>query len=175
MSPALGGFRVQRETAITVRPARGASTMVAAGDLAPGAEIQLAPPLDRFVPGTWKRVGDVRRRGALRRRRPGARRSTATRCGAWSRRPAAACRWHCCRTARSPVLIVPRDCSRRLASCSTASASMAGSVSGPPRGEAEPWLSVYATEFLLRARDGGRGDPRTGAEGCTEIHRRRRR
>ena len=49
-----GGFHIQRETAITVRPARGATTMVAAGELAPGAEMQLAPPLDQFVAGTWK-------------------------------------------------------------------------------------------------------------------------
>ena len=49
-----GGFHIQRETAITVRPARGAATMVAAGELAPGADFQLAPPLDQFVPGTWK-------------------------------------------------------------------------------------------------------------------------
>ncbi len=49
-----GGFHIQRETAITVRPARGATTMVAAGELAPGADFQLAPPLDQFVPGTWK-------------------------------------------------------------------------------------------------------------------------
>ncbi len=49
-----GGFHIQRETNIWVRPARAATTMVAAGELAPGAEMQLAPPLDQFVPGTWK-------------------------------------------------------------------------------------------------------------------------
>src|SRR5262249_407758 len=49
-----GGFPVQRETAITVRPARGAATLVAGGDLAPQADFQLAPPLDRFIPGTWQ-------------------------------------------------------------------------------------------------------------------------
>ena len=36
---------------------------------------------------------------------------------------------------------------------------MAGSACGPPAEEAEPWLSVYATEFLLRARDAGAAVP----------------
>src|SRR5262249_21766957 len=47
------GFHVQRETAITVRPARPATTMVAGGELAPGSDFQLAPPLDRFLAGRW--------------------------------------------------------------------------------------------------------------------------
>ena len=34
-----GGFHIQRETAITVRPARAATTMVAGSELAPGGEV----------------------------------------------------------------------------------------------------------------------------------------
>ncbi len=49
-----GPFRLRRDTAITVRPSRGAVSMVSAGELAPGAEIALAPPIALFVPGTWR-------------------------------------------------------------------------------------------------------------------------
>src|SRR6185312_8291506 len=48
------GFHVHRETAITVRPARGPLTLVAGTELAPGAEAKLAPGADRFLVGTWR-------------------------------------------------------------------------------------------------------------------------
>ena len=50
-----GGFHIQRETAIWVRPARGATTVVdRRRSGARRRDFQLAPPLDQFVPGTWK-------------------------------------------------------------------------------------------------------------------------
>jgi uncharacterized protein YfaS (alpha-2-macroglobulin family) len=153
-----GGFHVQRETAITVRPARGATTLVAAGDLAPGAEVQLAPPLDRFVPGTWKAA--VTFGGAVRY-------DVAGLVEALDRYPL----W-CLEQATSrgfPLALLPD-----------------GPIAGPDRAarlqqavgfvldrqrfdggfglwsasaEAEPWLSAYATEFLLHARDAGAAIP----------------
>ena len=42
-------------------------------------------------------------------------------------------------------------------------------------GEAEPWLSVYATEFLLARPRSRRRDPGPGDDRRAEIHRRRRR
>lgn len=153
-----GGFHVQRETAITVRPARGAATMVAAGDLAPGAELQLAPPLDRFIPGTWKAAATFG--GAVRY-------DVAGLVEALDRYPL----W-CLEQATSrgfPLALLPD-----------------GPAAGPERAarlqqavgfvldrqrfdggfglwsalaEAEPWLSVYASEFLLRARDAGAAIP----------------
>ncbi|HST74461.1 MAG TPA: MG2 domain-containing protein, partial [Acetobacteraceae bacterium] len=47
------GFAITRETAILVRPARGAVTTVLSGPLDPGAEARLAPATDLFIPGTW--------------------------------------------------------------------------------------------------------------------------
>ena len=47
-----GGFTVQREAAILVRPARPPLTVVAGGPVAPGAELRVTPALDRMVPGT---------------------------------------------------------------------------------------------------------------------------
>ncbi|HME23640.1 MAG TPA: alpha-2-macroglobulin [Acetobacteraceae bacterium] len=153
-----GGFHIQRETAITVRPARGATTMVAAGEIPPGAEMQLAPSLDQFVAGTWKATATFG--GAVRY-------DVAGLVQALDRYPL----W-CLEQATSrgfPLAVLPD-----------------GSVAGPDRAarlqqavgfvldrqrfnggfglwsaaeEAEPWLSVYATEFLLRARDAGAAIP----------------
>ena len=58
--------------------------MVAAGELAPDAELQLAPPLDQFIPGTWKASATFG--GAVRYDVAGlSGRSTGIRCGAWNR------------------------------------------------------------------------------------------
>ncbi len=149
-----GGFHVLRETAITIRPARGATTMIAGGELAPGAETQLSPPLDRFVAGSWRASASFG--GAVRY-------DAAGLVQALDRYPL----W-CLEQATSrglPLALLPD-----------------GPVAGPDRAgrlqqalgfvldrqrfdggfglwsaseEAEQWLSAYATEFLLRARDAG--------------------
>jgi alpha-2-macroglobulin len=153
-----GGFHIQRETAITVRPARGAATMVAAGELAPGAEMQLAPPLDQFVAGTWKATASFG--GAVRYDVAGLVQAL-DHYPLWCLEQA---------TSRGFPLALLSD----------------GPVAGPDRAarlqqavgfvldrqrfdggfglwsasaEAEPWLSVYATEFLMRARDAGAAVP----------------
>src|SRR6185312_16947509 len=43
-----GGFSLLRDTAITVRPSRGLSSVVVGGELAPGASARLAPAIDQF-------------------------------------------------------------------------------------------------------------------------------
>jgi alpha-2-macroglobulin len=153
-----GGFHIQRETAITVRPARGATTMVSAGEIAPGAEMQLAPPLDQFVAGTWKAAATFG--GAVRYDVAGLVQAL-DRYPLWCLEQA---------TSRGFPLALLSD----------------GPVAGPDRAarlqqavgfvldrqrfdggfglwsaseEAEPWLSVYATDFLLRARDAGAAVP----------------
>jgi uncharacterized protein YfaS (alpha-2-macroglobulin family) len=152
------GFHVQRETTITIRPARGATTVVAGGELAPGAETQLAPPIDRFVAGSWRASASFG--GAVRY-------DVAGLVQALDRYPL-----NCIEQATSrgfPLALLPD-----------------GPLAGPDRAgrlqqavgfvldrqrfdggfglwsaseEAEPWLSVYATEFLLRARDAGAAIP----------------
>ncbi len=153
-----GGFHIQRETAITIRPARGATTMIAGEELAPGAEAKLTPPLDQFVAGSWRASASFG--GAVRY-------DTAGLVQALDRYPL----W-CLEQATSrglPLALLPD-----------------GPLAGPDRAgrlqqavgfvldrqrfdggfglwsaseEAEPWLSVYATEFLLRARDAGAAIP----------------
>ena len=48
-----GGYALTRDSAITVHPSRAAQTLISAGDIAPGAEVKLTPPIDRFLFGTW--------------------------------------------------------------------------------------------------------------------------
>ncbi len=149
-----GGFRLQRETAITIRPARPATSEVAGAEMAPGAEARLEPPVARFIPGTWTA-------GAV--------------FGAPVRYDAAAL----VRALQDyPVGCLEQNVSRGLPLALLPD----GPVAGPERGARlaamvvsvldrqrydggfglwsatgapEAWLSAYAVEFLIRARASG--------------------
>jgi len=149
-----GGFRVQREAAITVRPARAATTVIAGGDLAPHADATLAPPVDRFLPGTWRASATFG--GAVRY-------DVAALVAALDRFPL-----NCLEQATSrglPLALLPDGAQAgadRAARLQLAVSSVldrqrydGGFGMWSAGGEAEPWLSVYATEFLLRARTAG--------------------
>ncbi len=157
-----GGFHLQRDTAITIRPARPAIVSVAGGEVAPGAEALIAPPLgpDKFVPGTWKLSATF---------------------GAPVRYDAAAL--------VQSLTDYPYSCLEQASSRGLPLALLPdGAVAGPDRAarlqqavqtvldrqrydgafgmwsanaEAQPWLSAYAMEFLLRARKGGAFVPDT--------------
>ena len=153
-----GGFQVHRESAITVRPSRGVATSVVGAELAPGAEVALAPPIGAYLPGTWRASASFG--GVVRY-------DVAGMVQALENYP-----MNCVEQATSrglPLALLPD-----------------GPMAGPDRagqlqravgfvldrqrfdggfglwsaeGDAEPWLSVYATEFLLRARDAGAAVP----------------
>jgi uncharacterized protein YfaS (alpha-2-macroglobulin family) len=148
------GFHVARDTAITVRPSRGPTSLVASAEMQPGAEVKLVPATDRFVPGTW--------------------RASAT-FGAPVRFDAAALvqslaqyRFSCLEQTTSrglPLALLPDG---PVAGDQRASRLQAAVFSVLDRqrydgnfalwsanGEAEPWLTPYAMEFLLRARAAG--------------------
>ncbi len=153
-----GGFDIRRETAILVRPARGAVTAVLAGTLDPGTDATLAVPTDQFVPGTWRASASFG--GAVRYSVAGLTKALAD---------------------------YPLNCLEQATSRGLPLALMQdGPLAGEDRagrlqqaveqvldrqrfdggfglwsasGEAEPWLSPYATEFLLRARAAGAGVP----------------
>jgi len=152
------GFSVTHEYALTVRPARGPASLVAGGDLAPGAETALAPNFGRFLPGTAHAAASF---GAP------VRYDAAALVQALASYPLS-----CLEQATSrgfPLAVLPDgpmagpDRAGRLQAA-------VGSVLDRQRydgafalwtasGEAEPWLTPYAMEFLLRARAAGAAVP----------------
>ena len=148
------GFHVHRETAITVRPARGPLTLVAGTELAPGAEAKLAPGADRFLVGTWRATASFG--GAVRYDVTGLVRALE------------GYPLNCLEQAVSrgfPLAVLPDGPvagEQRAARLQAAVASAldrqrydGGFGLWSASGEAEPWLSAYATEFLLRAKGSG--------------------
>ena len=155
-----GGFHVQRETAIIVRPSRGAVTQVAAGEIAPGADAALALPVSAYVPGTWRAMATF---GAP------VRYDTASLVQALVDYPLS-----CLEQATSrgfPLALLPDgpaagvDRAGRLQSAVQLVLDRQRYDGGfglwTSGGEAEPWLSSYASEFLLRARQAGATVPDT--------------
>jgi hypothetical protein len=153
-----GGFHVQRETAITVHPARGTTTVVAGAELAPGAETRLAPPVERFVAGSWRASASFG--GAVRY-------DVAGLVQALDRFPL-----NCLEQATSrgfPLALLPDspvagpDRAGRLQQAVAFVLDRQRFDGGfglwSATAEAEPWLSVYATEFLWRAGAAGAAIP----------------
>jgi len=153
-----GGFTVNRETAILVRPARAPLSFTAGAELSGGGETRLTPALDRLLPGT---------------------RSARAVFGGPVRYDVAA-------LVRS-LDAYPLSCLEQSSSRGLPLAMLPdGPVAGPDRAgrlqaavasvldrqrydggfglwsatnEAEGWLSAYAAEFLLRARTAGAAVP----------------
>jgi uncharacterized protein YfaS (alpha-2-macroglobulin family) len=152
------GFHIQRETAITVRPSRGAITQVAAGEIAPGADAALAVPVASYVPGTWRATATF---GAP------VRYDTAGLVQALVDYPLS-----CLEQATSrgfPLALLPdgpaagADRAGRLQAAVQSVLDRQRFDGGfslwTANGDAEPWLSSYATEFLLRAEKAGAAVP----------------
>ncbi len=148
------GFHIQRDTAIIVRPARGAVTQVAGGEIAPGADAALAVPVAAYVPGTWHAVATF---GAP------VRYDTASLVQALVDYPLS-----CLEQATSrgfPLAMLPdgpaagADRAGRLQSAVQLVLDRQRYDGGfslwNASGDAEAWLSSYALEFLLRARQAG--------------------
>ena len=152
------GFQVQREVAITVRPSRGKATFVAGSELAPNAEARLAPGGDRFLAGTWRAQMSIG--GPVRYDVPALVRMLDD----------------------YPLRCLEQATSRGLPLALLPD----GPLAGPDRaanlqqsvaqvldrqrfdgafglwsasGEAQDWLSPYATDFLLRAKAAGAAVP----------------
>jgi uncharacterized protein YfaS (alpha-2-macroglobulin family) len=148
------GFRLERDTAITVRPSRGPTALVASSELPAGATLPLTPPFERFIPGTARGVATF---GAPVRFDVGALvqeltdyplsclEQTTSRALPLAMLPdgpiAGADRTGRLQVAVSSVL----DRQRYDGAFSLWSAN----------GEAEPWLTPYAVEFLIRAKASG--------------------
>lgn len=151
-------FRVQREVAITIRPARGAVTTIAGADLAPGAERRIASAAERYIPGTWRAQASFG--GAVRYDVPGLVQTL-------SEYPL-----RCLEQATSrgfPLALLPdsplagpdratrlQDAVRLVLDRQRYDGAFALWSAG---GEPQNWLSAYATEFLIRAKSAGAAVP----------------
>ena len=155
-----GGFAARHETDISVHPARGPIVLAQGKELPPGASVTVSPDITGFLPGTWKATLSV---GS------GVRYNVAGLVKA---------------LADYPLDCLEQSVSRGLPLAMLPSGPTAGedregrlqqaveSVLDRQRfdgafglwsseGEAEPWLTAYATEFLLRAREAGAAVPST--------------
>ena len=148
------GFRATHEAAIDVHSARGANSLVVAGELAPAATATLAPDVGGFIGGTWQASatfgGPVRYDvGALLR--------------VLDRYPL-----FCLEQASSkgmPLAVLPDDgaagperlnrLQRMVNTVMDRERYDGGFGLWAANDPAEPWLSEYAIEFLLRAKRGG--------------------
>ena len=149
-----GGFTLQRDTAITIRPARPPASLVSGGDMAAGAEARLDPPTGRFMPGTWTAEATF---GAA------VRYDAAALVRALDAYPVACLEQTISRGL--PLALLPDGPvagEQRASRLAAAVASVldrqrydGGFGLWSAAGEAEPWLSPYAVEFLLRARTAG--------------------
>jgi uncharacterized protein YfaS (alpha-2-macroglobulin family) len=150
------GFHIQRDTAITVRPSRGRVTYVAGAEVAPGAEALVTPSSgpDRFIPGTWRMTASF---GAP------VRYDTAALVRSLTDYP-----YSCLEQSTSrglPLALLPdgptagenRAARLQAAVQSVLDRQRYDGAFGlwSASGEAEPWLSAYAMDFLLRARKAG--------------------
>ncbi len=147
-------FHVAREQTITIRPSRASQTVVTAGEIAAGAEAQLAPTADRFLFNTW--------RGSASLGSP-VRYDVAAMTRALDDYPFA-----CLEQASSRALQLAMLPDGPMAGLDRAGRlqSMVSLILDRQRfdggfglwsgsGDAEEWLSAYATDVLLRARAAG--------------------
>ena len=149
-----GGFRLQRDTAITIRPARPPASLVSGVEMAIGAEARLDPPTSRFMPGTWSAEATF---GAP------VRYDAAALVRALDAYPISCLEQSISRGL--PLSLLPDGPvagDQRAARLGAAVASVldrqrydGGFGMWSANGVAEPWLSSYAVEFLLRARAAG--------------------
>ncbi len=144
------GFRLTRETAILVRPARSPLTLSAGGTLAPGAEVPVDPALARMIPGTGSARATI---GGPVRYDVAALVSALT-----------AYELNCLEQATSkglPLALLPptpeRAARLQAVIATVLDRQRFDGAFGlwSANGDAEPWLSAYATELLLRARPSG--------------------
>ena len=123
-------------------------------ELAPGAEMQITPPLDQFIAGSWKASANF---GGAVRYDVAALLQALDRYPLWCLEQATSRGFPLALLGNGPL--AGDDRSARLQQA-------VGFVLDRQRfdggfglwsasEEAEPWLSAYATEFLLRARDAG--------------------
>ena len=148
------GFNLLRDTAITVRPSRGLSSLITSVELAPGADAKITPDASSFIPGTSRASATFG--GPVRYDAAGIEQSLAD------------YPWSCLEQTTSrglPMAMLPDgpmagdDRAGRLqvavSSVLDRQRYDGGFALWSASGDAEPWLSSYAMDFLLRAKTAG--------------------
>jgi uncharacterized protein YfaS (alpha-2-macroglobulin family) len=153
-----GGFSVQRETGILIRPARAPSTVIASGEIGPSAEVSLQPALAQMIPGT----------GTARAVFGGAVRYDVAALLEGLRTYPLACLEQSA-SEGLPLAMLPDgplagddragQLQRAVGLVLDKQRFDGGFGLWSANGEVEGWLSAYATEFLLRAQKGGAAVP----------------
>ncbi len=148
-----GGFRVERQSRITIRSSRARVTEVAGSELPPGVEMPLNPPIDRYVRNAWRATASF---GAA------VRYDAAGMLRAVEEFPL-----HCLEQSASRALALAAGLAEEGAPDRAARLQRAvdavldrqrfdGSFSmWSASGEAQQWLTPYAVEALIRARTAG--------------------
>jgi len=152
------GFRVSHASTIIVRPSRGPVVTASGGALAPGAEVALSPQPERYIAGTWTASASF---GAAVRYDP------AALVQALDGYPL-----NCLEQATSkglPLAVLPDGpaaggdragrLQRAVQSVLDRQRYDGGFGLWSASDDAAPWLSAYATDFLMRARDAGAAVP----------------
>jgi len=155
------GFQAVHSYRLVIRTTRGAVTAVAGAEVAPGAEVRLAPDLARFIPGTAVATaslgGRVRYDAAALMR---ALDDYAFACLEQVTSRGLPLTW----LAEGAVAGADRSAKLQRAVAAVLDHQRYDGSFGLWRAndEAAPWLTAYATEFLLRVRQSGGFVPPVG-------------
>ena len=147
------GFRVERESRITIRSSRPRVTEVVGVELPPGVELPLPVPSDRFVAGSWRAAASF---GAAVRFDPAAMLRAVEDFPLWCLEQSASRA-----LALSAGIAEEADADRAIRLQRAVDAILDrqrydGSFSmWSANGETQQWLTPYAVETLIRARTAG--------------------
>ncbi|HVZ08353.1 alpha-2-macroglobulin [Rhodopila sp.] len=161
------GFRVDHEWRLTVRPARPAVSVVSGRDVAPDTEVSLPVAAASFLPGTWAATASF---GAP------VRYDVAALTQALADYPMT-----CLEQVTSrglPLAMLPEGMAGGMAATGDQAGRLQAAVAAVldrqrydgafalwrAGGEAQPWLTNYALEFLLRARKAGAAVPQAALD-----------
>ena len=162
------GFSVHHALKLSVHPARPRTTIVSQSELSPGQSVRVVPGSEAFVPGTWR--ASLSLGTAVRY-------NVAALVQALSDFPLSCIEQG---TSRGlPLTVLPNgptagvDREGRLGRAVEQALDKqrydGGFAMWSADGDAEPWLSAYATEFLLRAEKSGATVPKPAMDGALKY------
>ncbi len=163
-----GGFAVHHALSLSVHPARPRTTIVSQTELAPGQSVRVASGSEAFVPGTWRASLSL---GSS------VRYNVAALVQALTDYPLSCLEQGTSRglpltmLTNGPTAGVDREgrLGRAVEQALDKQRYDGGFAMWSADGDAEPWLSAYATEFLLRAQKAGATVPKPAMDGALKY------